>query len=155
MTGAAGSTEAGDAMYMYATDVYGGVAAGLWRATARAAASGMKPAKTAVNKLLQERRMTTTDGQHEQGRKDTTTDRFAAKAHETIDTIAERAQRAEHEVRNAAERTADQARQLHQQYADTAEQGLRRATSYLENNPLAFVGIAFVAGVLLSTMIRR
>ena len=139
-------------MYMYVTDVYGGVAAGLWRATARAAASGMKPAKSAVGKLLKERRMTTT----EQGRKDTTTtERFAAKAHETVDTIAERAERAEREVRNAAERTAEQARQLHEQYADSAEQGLRRAASYLESNPLAFVGIAFVAGVLLSTMIRR
>ena len=143
-------------MYMYVTDVCGDVAAGLWRATARAAASGTKPAKTAVYKL-KERRMTTTDGQHEQGRKDTTTttDRFAAKAHETVDTIAERAQRAEREVRSAAERTAEQARQLREQYADTAEQGLRRAASYLESNPLAFVGIAFVAGVLLSTMIRR
>ena len=101
--------------------------------------------------------MTTTDGQQEQGRRDTntTTDRFAAKAHETVDTIAERAQRAEREVRSAAERTAEQARQLREQYADTAEQGLRRAASYLESNPLAFVGIAFVAGVLLSTMIRR
>jgi len=96
--------------------------------------------------------MTTT----EQGRKDTTTtDRFAAKAHETVDTIAERAQRAERDVRGAAERTAEQARQLRDEYADTAEQGLRRAASYLESNPLAFVGIAFVAGVLLSTMIRR
>jgi ElaB/YqjD/DUF883 family membrane-anchored ribosome-binding protein len=139
-------------MYMYVTDVYGGVAAGLWRATARAAASGMNPAKTAVSQLLKERRMTTT----EQGRKDTTTtDRFAAKAHETVDTIAERAQRTEREVRGAAERTAEQARHLRDEYADTAEQGLRRAASYLESNPLAFVGIAFVAGVLLSTMIRR
>jgi ElaB/YqjD/DUF883 family membrane-anchored ribosome-binding protein len=143
-------------MYMYyVTDVCGDVAAGLWRATARAAASGTKPAKTAIDKL-KERRMTTTDGQHEQGRKDTTTtDRFAAKAHETVDTIAERAQRAEREVRGAAERGAEQARQLREQYAETAEQGLRRAASYLESNPLAFVGIAFVAGVLLSTMIRR
>jgi ElaB/YqjD/DUF883 family membrane-anchored ribosome-binding protein len=147
-------------MYLYVTDVCGDVAAGLWRATARAAAaSGTKPAKgrTAVRELLKERRMTTTDGQHEQGRKDTTTttDRFAAKAHETVDTIAERAQRAEREVRGAAERTAEQARQLREEYAQTAEQGLRRAASYLESNPLAFVGIAFVAGVLLSTMIRR
>ena len=98
--------------------------------------------------------MTTTDGQ--KGSRDaSTTDRFAAKAHETVDTIAERAQRAEREVRDAAERTAEQARQLRQQYAETAEQGLRRATSYLESNPLAVVGIAFVAGVLLSAMIRR
>ena len=58
-------------------------------------------------------------------------------------------------VRGAAERTAEQARQLHQQYAETAEQGLRRAGSFLESNPLATVGIAFVAGVLLSAMIRR
>ena len=99
--------------------------------------------------------MATRNGQHETERESTTTERFAAKAHETVDTIAERAQRAEREVRGAAERTAEQARQLRDQYADTAEQGLRRATSYLESNPLAFVGIAFVAGVLLSTMIRR
>jgi ElaB/YqjD/DUF883 family membrane-anchored ribosome-binding protein len=98
--------------------------------------------------------MTTTDGQ--KGSRDaSTTDRFAAKAHETVDTIADRAQRAEREVRSAAERTAEQARELRQQYAETAEQGLRRATSYLESNPLAVVGIAFVAGVLLSAMIRR
>ena len=143
-------------MYLYVTDVYGDVAAGPWPATARAAASGMKPARNALDKL-KERRMTTTNGQHEKARKDTTatTDRLTAKAHETVDTIAERAQRAEREVRGAAERTVDQARQLRDEYADTAEQGLRRATSYIESNPLAFVGIAFVAGVLLSTMIRR
>jgi ElaB/YqjD/DUF883 family membrane-anchored ribosome-binding protein len=58
-------------------------------------------------------------------------------------------------VRGAAERTAEQARQLRDDYMDTAEQSLRRATSYMESNPLAVIGIAFVAGVLLSTMIRR
>jgi ElaB/YqjD/DUF883 family membrane-anchored ribosome-binding protein len=140
-------------MYMYATSICGDVAAGLWRATARAAANGMKPAKTAANKL-QERRMTT-DGHKERRDNGTTTERFATKAHETVDVIADRAERAEREVRGAAERTAEQARQLHEHYADSAEQGLRRAASYLESNPLAVVGIAFVAGVLLSTMIRR
>jgi ElaB/YqjD/DUF883 family membrane-anchored ribosome-binding protein len=142
-------------MYLYVSDVYGDVAAGLWRATARAAASGMKPAKNAIEKL-KERRMTT-NGQHEKVRDDTaaTTDRLASKAHETVDSIAERAQRAEREVRGAAERTAEQARQLRDEYAATAEQGLRRAASYVESNPLAFVGIAFVAGVLLSSMMRR
>jgi ElaB/YqjD/DUF883 family membrane-anchored ribosome-binding protein len=98
--------------------------------------------------------MTTTDGK-ETGNGSSTTQRFAAKAHETVDTIADRAQRAEREVRDAAERTVEQARQLHEQYAQSAEQGLRRATSYLESNPLAVVGIAFLAGVVLSAMIRR
>jgi ElaB/YqjD/DUF883 family membrane-anchored ribosome-binding protein len=109
--------------------------------------------KTAVN-TLKERRMATTDGQ--KGSRDaSTTERFAAKAHETVDTIAERAERAEREVRDAAERTAEQARQLREQYAETAEQSLRRASSYLESNPFAVAAIAFVAGVLLSAMIRR
>jgi len=99
--------------------------------------------------------MATRNGHHEKEGASTTTDHFAAKAHETVDSIAERAQGAEREVRKAAERTADQARQLRDQYAETAEEGLRQAKSYLESNPLAVVGIAFVAGVLLSAMIRR
>jgi hypothetical protein len=32
---------------------------------------------------------------------------------------------------------------------------LKRAASYIDNNPLAFAGLAFVAGVLLSTLVRR
>jgi ElaB/YqjD/DUF883 family membrane-anchored ribosome-binding protein len=139
-------------MYLYLTDACGGVAADLWRATARAAASGMKPAKRVAYRS-KEQRMATTNGQKDQG--ETTTDRFAARAHETVDTIAERAQRAEREVRQAAERTAEQARQLRDEYADAAEQKLRRASSYVESNPLAFAGIAFIAGVLFSTLLRR
>jgi ElaB/YqjD/DUF883 family membrane-anchored ribosome-binding protein len=139
-------------MHLYFTDACGGVAAELWRATARAAANGMKPAKRVAYRI-KERRMATTNGQKDQG--ETTTDRFAARAHETVDTIAERAQRAERDVRQTAERTAEQARQLRDEYADVAEQGLRRATSYVESNPLAFAGIAFIAGVLAATLMRR
>jgi ElaB/YqjD/DUF883 family membrane-anchored ribosome-binding protein len=112
----------------------------------------MKPAKTVAHKV-KERRMASTNGTKD--KTDTTTDRFAARAHETVDTIAERAQRAEREVRTAAERTAEQARQLRDEYSDVAEQSLRRATSYVESNPLAFAGIAFVAGILFSTLLRR
>lgn len=97
--------------------------------------------------------MSTRNGQNETGT--TTTERFAAKAHETVDTIAERAQRAEREVRGAAARTAEQARHVQEEATERAEQTLRRAGSYLESNPLAFAGIAFVAGVLLSTLLRR
>ena len=98
--------------------------------------------------------MATRNGQHEKDLS-ATTDHFAAKAHETVDSIAERAQGAEREVRKAAERTAKQARELRDEYAETAEESLRRAGSYLQSNPLAVAGIAFVAGVLLSAMIRR
>src|SRR3982750_3576362 len=51
------------------------------------------------NEKVEERAMTTRNGQHEKERTSTTTDHYAAKAHETVDTIAERAQRAEREVR--------------------------------------------------------
>ena len=97
--------------------------------------------------------MASTNGSKDKA--ETTTDRFATRAHETVDSIAERAQRAEREVRDAAERTAQQARHLRDEYSDAAEQSLRRATSYVESNPLAFAGIAFVAGVLFSTLLRR
>jgi ElaB/YqjD/DUF883 family membrane-anchored ribosome-binding protein len=99
--------------------------------------------------------MATRNGHHEKESQTTTTDHFAEKAHETVDSIAERAQNAEREVRKAAARTAKQARQLRDEYAETAEEGLKRAGSYLESNPLAVVGIAFVAGVLFSAMLRR
>jgi ElaB/YqjD/DUF883 family membrane-anchored ribosome-binding protein len=141
---------------MSVAHVCGDVAADLWRATACAAANGvngMNSAKSPASRT-KERRMAT-NGHKDSERKETTTDRFAAKAHETVDTIAERAQRAERDVRGAATRTAEQAREFHEQAAERAEQTIRRASSYVENNPLAFVGIAFAAGVLLSTLLRR
>lgn len=135
------------------TDVCGDVAAGLWRATARAAASGMNPAKTAETSLHgRERRMTTHE--HREDR-DTTAERFADKAHDTVDAVAERARRAEMEAREVAARAAERARQLHEDTAARAERGVRRAASYIDNNPLALAGLAFVAGVLLSTLVRR
>jgi ElaB/YqjD/DUF883 family membrane-anchored ribosome-binding protein len=97
--------------------------------------------------------MTTTNGR--QKNPETTTERYAAKAHDTVDDIAERAERAERGVRGAAERTVERARELQEEYSDTAEQTLRRATSYVESHPLAVAGMAFVAGVLFSSLIRR
>jgi ElaB/YqjD/DUF883 family membrane-anchored ribosome-binding protein len=114
----------------------------------------MKSAKPRRNQT-KERHMTTSNGHKDGDRRETATDRFAAKAHETVDSIAERAQRAEREVRGAAARTAEQARDFQEQATERAEQTIRRAGSYVESNPLAFVGIAFAAGVLLSTLLRR
>jgi ElaB/YqjD/DUF883 family membrane-anchored ribosome-binding protein len=140
-------------MGMSMAHVCGDVAADLWRAAACAAANGVNGMKAAKPRRTQtkERYMTTSNGHKESDRRETATDRFAAKAHETVDSIAERAQRAEREVRGAAE----QARDFQEQATERAEQTVRRAGSYVENNPLAFVGIAFAAGVLLSTLLRR
>lgn len=99
--------------------------------------------------------MSTSNGHKGRETQTTTTDHFAAKAHETVDTIAERVQHAEREVRGAAAKTAAQARQIQEDATEKAEESLRRAHSYLESNPLAFVGIAFAAGLLLSSLLRR
>lgn len=95
--------------------------------------------------------MNTTDGYNESFRKDTASERLAAKAHDTVDHVAERAAQAEREVRDAAARTADRVRDA----SATAEQGMRRLAAYLDSNPLTCVGIAFAAGMLISSLLRR
>jgi ElaB/YqjD/DUF883 family membrane-anchored ribosome-binding protein len=84
-----------------------------------------------------------------------TTDRFASMAHETIDRVAEAATHAEREVRAAATRTAAQARDVHDQAIESADDHLRKTRSYIEENPLASAAFAFVAGLLLSALIKR
>lgn len=84
-----------------------------------------------------------------------TTERVAARAHETVDGLAHRAERAEREIRGAAARTAEQAREFQDRATESAEQGARRVAQYVETNPLTCVGIAFAAGVIFSSLLRR
>jgi ElaB/YqjD/DUF883 family membrane-anchored ribosome-binding protein len=112
----------------------------------------MKSAQAPTTRT-KERRMTS-NGHKDSERRDMA-DRLGTRAQETKDSVADRAQRAEREVRGAAARTAEQARDFKEQATEQAEQTIRRASSYVESNPLAFAGIAFVAGVLLSTLLRR
>ena len=84
-----------------------------------------------------------------------TTDRLASMAHKTIDRVAEAANQAEHKVRAAATRTAAHARDVHDQAMESADDRLRQARSYVEENPLASAALAFVAGIVLSALIRR
>ena len=84
-----------------------------------------------------------------------TTDRLAAMAHETIDRVAETANHAEHEVRSAATRTAEKAKHAQDQMVATADENLSKVRSYVQQNPLTSAGIAFAAGVILSSLIRR
>jgi ElaB/YqjD/DUF883 family membrane-anchored ribosome-binding protein len=84
-----------------------------------------------------------------------TTDRLASMAHDTIDRVAEAANHAEREVRAAATRTAAHARDMHDQAKESADDHLRKARSFVEENPFASAVFAFVAGVVLSALIRR
>ena len=84
-----------------------------------------------------------------------TSDRLASMAHETIDRVTPKASRVEHEVRGAVTRAGDGAKLLQEQAVKAAEENLRSVRSFIETNPLTTAGIAFAAGILLMSLIRR
>jgi ElaB/YqjD/DUF883 family membrane-anchored ribosome-binding protein len=84
-----------------------------------------------------------------------TTDRLAAMAHDTVDRVADAANHAETEVRGAAARTTRQVRQLQDQAMETADENMKKVRMYVKKNPLTATGIAFAAGVVLTTLFRR
>ena len=84
-----------------------------------------------------------------------TTDRIASMARDALDRVTPKANRAEREVRDAATKSTEGIKHLQEQAVDAAEEGLRQTRSYIANNPLTTVGIAFAVGVLVSTLIRR
>ena len=84
-----------------------------------------------------------------------TTDRLASTARETIDRVTPKVNRAEHELRVAATKAADSAKVLQGHAVEAAKDKLRAVRSYAEANPLTTAAIAFAAGALLSTLVRR
>jgi ElaB/YqjD/DUF883 family membrane-anchored ribosome-binding protein len=84
-----------------------------------------------------------------------TSDRLASMAHETIDRVTPKVNRVEHEVRGAAARAGDGAKLLQERAVEAAEENLRTVRSFIDTNPLTTAGIAFAAGVLLMSLIRR
>jgi len=83
------------------------------------------------------------------------TDRLASTARETIDRATPKVKRAEQELRVAATKAADSAKLLQEHTVEAAKGSLRAVRSYAETNPLATAAIAFAAGALLSTLVRR
>ena len=84
-----------------------------------------------------------------------TTDRLASMAHDTVDRITPKANRAEHEVRDAATKVVDRAKGLQEQALESAEDNVRKVRSYAASNPLVTAAVAFAAGVLLCAFVRR
>jgi hypothetical protein len=84
-----------------------------------------------------------------------TTDRLASMAHETIDRVTPHANRTEHDVRSAAAKAGESVKLMQEHAVEVAERNLRKVRLYAENNPLVTAGIAFAAGVLLSALARR
>jgi ElaB/YqjD/DUF883 family membrane-anchored ribosome-binding protein len=79
----------------------------------------------------------------------------AATQQDTIDRIADEAKDVRRRIRGVAASAAVGAKRAQDQLVEAAGENARKARSYIERNPLTTVGIAFVAGALLSSWIRR
>lgn len=84
-----------------------------------------------------------------------TTDQVAGKAHEAVDRAAETAGRAEEYAREHASHADERVREAAAQGRQRADDVLDRVNSYVRENPLMSIGIAFVAGALYSSLTRR
>jgi ElaB/YqjD/DUF883 family membrane-anchored ribosome-binding protein len=87
--------------------------------------------------------------------KRTTTDQLASRMHETVDRVAETARNAEHHIRARASELGDNARETEERALKALEGNLRKAKSYVQENPLMSAGIAFATGVILSSLLTR
>jgi ElaB/YqjD/DUF883 family membrane-anchored ribosome-binding protein len=79
----------------------------------------------------------------------------AATQQETIDRIADEANDVKRRIRGVAASAAVGAKRAQDRLVEATDENVRKARSYIERNPLTTVGIAFVAGALLSSWIRR
>jgi ElaB/YqjD/DUF883 family membrane-anchored ribosome-binding protein len=82
-------------------------------------------------------------------------ERVAEHARESVDRTAERSREIEDELRRGAAEAADRLRESEERLEATFEEGLERIKAYVRKNPMASAGLAFVAGVVVSSLIRR
>lgn len=83
------------------------------------------------------------------------TDQVADKAHEAVDKAAAAAGKAEEYAREHASQADERVREAAAQGRQRADDVLDRVNSYVRENPLMSIGIAFVAGALYSSLTRR
>jgi ElaB/YqjD/DUF883 family membrane-anchored ribosome-binding protein len=82
-------------------------------------------------------------------------DRLAERAHETIENAAAGAAHVEREIRRVASDAADRIRRSEGEIVDVMDENLRKVRQYVEKNPMQSAAIAFAAGVVLSSLLRR
>ncbi len=83
-----------------------------------------------------------------------TTTRVAGKAHEAVDRVAKTAGNAEEYTREQASHADESLREAAAQGRQKAEDVLGRVNSYVSDNPMISIGIAFAAGALYWSLKR-
>lgn len=80
-------------------------------------------------------------------------DKVQSSLHESVDTLAQKAGSTEERLRDAAQSGSESFAAKQQEVQDKWEQS--SVKKYATENPLATAGIAFAAGVLLTSLLRR
>ena len=84
-----------------------------------------------------------------------TTNQVADKIHDVVDKAAAGIATAEEKVRCQASQAADRVRDGAQYAQDKSADVIHSVASYVRENPLTAIGIAFVAGSIISSLTRR
>ena len=84
-----------------------------------------------------------------------TSDQVVDKAHEAADWATEAAGRAKERTREQASHADERIREAAADGRQHADDMLDRVNGYVRENPLMSIGIAFLAGVLGSSLTRR
>ena len=83
------------------------------------------------------------------------TERVASSAHDTIDSAAAKAEELEGQLRSGASKAGTKLDASAEAATEQVEKSLAGLESFVKNRPIAAAGIAFAAGVLATSLLRR
>jgi len=83
-----------------------------------------------------------------------TTEQVAQKAHEAVDRIAAQVERAEERIRTATSGAEETLKQSREKAKVRASEVGDEVTSFVQQHPVASLGIAFGAGLLVAALLR-
>ncbi|MBU1308066.1 DUF883 C-terminal domain-containing protein [Rheinheimera muenzenbergensis] len=83
------------------------------------------------------------------------TNKASQAAHHAVDAMAEKAAAAEDSLRKTAATSRDNIAQKQEHIKQQLQSSYSKTRQLAEQNPLATAGIAFAAGVLLTSLLRR
>lgn len=83
------------------------------------------------------------------------TQRVASSAHDTIDSAAAKAEELEGQLRSGASKAGTKLDASAEAATEQVEKSLAGLESFVKNRPIAAAGIAFAAGVLATSLLRR
>jgi ElaB/YqjD/DUF883 family membrane-anchored ribosome-binding protein len=86
---------------------------------------------------------------------DLVTDQFASAAHEAIDRAAEQIGGAEARARGAAALSVQKFEHAQNEARERLDNTAGRIAEFIRGRPVAAIGLVFIAGTLVGTMLRR